>query len=642
MKFKNSFNLLLLIMAGGMTVIQSFAEVKGGISQVDFSNFPEFSAYVVVEDDQGNFVQGIMPTDVSVVEDGVLVTVSGVETVASVGDKTAPAMSIVLGIDNSASMLGREEELERATSAFLDNLNPHDRIAVVQFSRGRNAELWEMRFTEDKKRAKARTRLGALSAKTYLYDMIWRSADLLEEESLLGRRTIVIFSDGEDRGSQRSLAQAIQRVKEVEAPVFPIELTPKSRSRNQELISLAEQTGGRYFHSPNPEELVGLYEEIARQLVKQYRVTYVSDNASLKNPERKIQVTVRVGSDAFTTQKTILLDPDKVKVAMAVYDGSKEDLLGLLDQFPNSQWTDDITYKLGQVYEEEGDLDGALQYYETLISSFPESQWSDDAHFRLASAYLKGGNDAQALSAFQQLADKFPNSEWADDVLFQSGQIYAQRGDVTQAQKFLDDLVDKYPDSEWIDDAQFGFGEAYVQAGDYDRAVVAYQRVIETSPDSELADDALFEIGSIYAQQREWEKAEGHLAPFQNEHLASEQAPEALLALGEVYAEQGMPARAETVYELLRANFPGHEATARIPERPLVLRSVNLMVSKKEYSMNKGVDYVVQRGDSFSTLAQRFLGDANQWSRLYELNKDTIKNPDLIFAGLKIRIVYGE
>jgi len=626
---------MLLVMAGAMTVVQSFAEMEGEISQVDFSNFPEFSAYVVVEDDQGGFVQGIAPSDVSVVEDGVPVTVSRVEAVGAMGDMAAPAMSIVLGIDNSASMLGKEEELESAARAFLDNLNPHDRIAVVQFSRSRKAGLRVMPFTEDKAAARTRTRLGTLSAKTYLHDMIWRSADLLDGESLLSRRAIVIFSDGEDRGSQRSLAEALQRTKEVESPVFPIELTSDGQEPNRELVDLAEQTGGRYFNSPDQEQLIRLYEDIARRLVQQYRITYESGNASLENRERHIQVTVRAGRDAFSARKTILLDPDKVMVATAVYDGTKEDLLGLLDQFPEGQWTDDITYRLGEVYEDEGDLDGALQYYETLIDNFPESQWSDDAHFRLASAYLKAGEEAQALGAFQQLADEFPNSEWADDVLFQAGHILAQRGDVAQAQQFLDDLVTRFPDSEWIDDAQFGFGEAYVQAGDLERAVVAFERVIESSPGSGLADDAQFEIGNIYVQQKEWDKAEEHLAVFQDELLASEQAPEALLALGEIHAEQGMPDRADAVYELLRASFPDHQATARIPGRSMELRSADLMMAEAEY-------YVVQRGECFWSLAQRFLGDGNRWPRLYEINRDTIWDPDLIFAGLKIRIIRGE
>jgi nucleoid-associated protein YgaU len=41
----------------------------------------------------------------------------------------------------------------------------------------------------------------------------------------------------------------------------------------------------------------------------------------------------------------------------------------------------------------------------------------------------------------------------------------------------------------------------------------------------------------------------------------------------------------------------------------------------------------VQAGDSLSKIAKRELGDANKWHAIYEANRDTIKNPDLIHPG---------
>jgi nucleoid-associated protein YgaU len=43
--------------------------------------------------------------------------------------------------------------------------------------------------------------------------------------------------------------------------------------------------------------------------------------------------------------------------------------------------------------------------------------------------------------------------------------------------------------------------------------------------------------------------------------------------------------------------------------------------------------YTVVAGDSLSKIAKRTYGDANRWRGIYELNKDIIKNPDLIFPG---------
>lgn len=43
--------------------------------------------------------------------------------------------------------------------------------------------------------------------------------------------------------------------------------------------------------------------------------------------------------------------------------------------------------------------------------------------------------------------------------------------------------------------------------------------------------------------------------------------------------------------------------------------------------------YTVQSGDSLSTIAQREYGDASQWRRIYEANRSTISNPNLIQPG---------
>ena len=48
--------------------------------------------------------------------------------------------------------------------------------------------------------------------------------------------------------------------------------------------------------------------------------------------------------------------------------------------------------------------------------------------------------------------------------------------------------------------------------------------------------------------------------------------------------------------------------------------------------------YTVVAGDTLSKIAKREYGDASNWHRIYEANKDTIKNPDLIYPGQTFKI----
>lgn len=48
--------------------------------------------------------------------------------------------------------------------------------------------------------------------------------------------------------------------------------------------------------------------------------------------------------------------------------------------------------------------------------------------------------------------------------------------------------------------------------------------------------------------------------------------------------------------------------------------------------------YTVKSGDTLWAISERFYGDGNQWNRIYEANRETIKDPDLIQPGWELNI----
>jgi nucleoid-associated protein YgaU len=48
--------------------------------------------------------------------------------------------------------------------------------------------------------------------------------------------------------------------------------------------------------------------------------------------------------------------------------------------------------------------------------------------------------------------------------------------------------------------------------------------------------------------------------------------------------------------------------------------------------------YTIERGDTLSKIAQRYYGDAGQWRRIWDANRDQIDNPDVIQVGQMIQI----
>ena len=48
--------------------------------------------------------------------------------------------------------------------------------------------------------------------------------------------------------------------------------------------------------------------------------------------------------------------------------------------------------------------------------------------------------------------------------------------------------------------------------------------------------------------------------------------------------------------------------------------------------------YEVKSGDNLSKIAKAEYGNANEWNRIFEANKDILKDPNKIYPGQKLRI----
>ena len=69
---------------------------------------------------------------------------------------------------------------------------------------------------------------------------------------------------------------------------------------------------------------------------------------------------------------------------------------------------------------------------------------------------------------------------------------------------------------------------------------------------------------------------------------------------------------------------------------------VNIQVNEGFADMGGGAaggrTYTVKAGDTLSKIAKETLGDASQWKKIDEANRDAIPNPDLIRPGQELTI----
>jgi len=89
----------------------------------------------------------------------------------------------------------------------------------------------------------------------------------------------------------------------------------------------------------------------------------------------------------------------------------------------------------------------------------------------------------------------------------------------------------------------------------------------------------------------------------------------------------------------------GNAASAEALQKAILIAGNTMGVSNVSVSaMNISAEddktqyYIIKSGDTLSAIAQHFYKDANKYPKIFEANREVIKDANLIFPGQKIRI----
>jgi len=131
---------------------------------------------------------------------------------------------------------------------------------------------------------------------TLLYDAIYLGADeKLKNE--VGRKAMIIFTDGEDQGSRLRIQDAIEAAQKADAICYVILIADRGfygafgYSGDNEMQKLAQATGGRVIEVGNKQEkLRQAFDQIQNELRSQYNIGYTPTNSKLDGSYRKIQI----------------------------------------------------------------------------------------------------------------------------------------------------------------------------------------------------------------------------------------------------------------------------------------------------------------------------------------------------------------
>ncbi len=269
---------LAIILLAGYSMVS--AQFSSGVNVVE--------VYAAVTDQAGNPISGLVRGDFTVLEDG------EPQAVTAFGEGDFP-LSVALGVDHSFSM--GAAQLPTALSAartFLGELQPGDQSMIVGI--GSEIEVLAPLSTDRPAQMRALSALKPWGT-TGLHDAIIQSISAIQGAK--GRRALVLLSDGTDRYSKATAAEALESARRSDVMIYAVAL---GRTRAPLFAELASLTGGRSFRPRSPGELNGMMRTIASELRHQYLLGYTPSRPIVRGDEQWRTITVRVNRQAVTVR----------------------------------------------------------------------------------------------------------------------------------------------------------------------------------------------------------------------------------------------------------------------------------------------------------------------------------------------------
>ncbi len=266
--------------------------------------------YFSVRQNHGGYVSNLTKDDFEVYEDGKL------QTVKAFSRETDQPLTLGLLVDVSGSQARLIEDERAASSRFFEQvLRPKDMAFLLSF--GIESELLQDLTNShsllDKALRDMHMNAGAPSFTpttvprgprgTVLYEAVWLAARE-KMRSEVGRKALVLITDGDDQGSRTKPSEAIEAAQKADSIIYVILYEDPHFAQGMfggagegEMRKLTDETGGRVFRVDRRNRLSDIYDQLQEELRSQYVIAYSPTNAERDGQFRKIEIRVKDRKD---------------------------------------------------------------------------------------------------------------------------------------------------------------------------------------------------------------------------------------------------------------------------------------------------------------------------------------------------------
>jgi VWFA-related protein len=292
-----------LLSVGAVLLAQDLPSIRVDVDVV--------SVLASVRDKRGGLVSNLEKNDFTILEDG------KPQEIKYFSRETDLPLTIGLLVDVSASQRNLIEIERSAATQFLTQvLRKKDEAFLISF--GEEAELLQDYTNSPRLLESGLGRLRVSSGVsgiqpgpvptagqprgTVLYDAIYLAAsEKLRTE--VGRKVIVVITDGVDQGSRMTLNQAVESAQKADAVVYSINYYDPSAYGGYGIVfgggggegalrRMSDETGGHVYKVDRKHSLDQVFKELQDEMRSQYAIGYTPQNDTKDGSYRKLDIKV--------------------------------------------------------------------------------------------------------------------------------------------------------------------------------------------------------------------------------------------------------------------------------------------------------------------------------------------------------------
>lgn len=265
------------------------------------------NVYCNVKDKHGALIPGLKKEDFQLSEDGVK------QNIKYFSAEVDQPLTLGILMDTSGSMMQVIPAEKEVGGSFLNQvLTPKDMAFFMTFDVDVQLEQDFTSSTRLLRRAMESAKVnvpasGPTIARgpfpgssnprgTALYDAIYLAANE-KFSSEVGRKAMIIMTDGMDEGSKVRLNEAVENAQKSDTICYVLLFTRGIYGAEGEgyMKKLTEETGGRVFEIDRIDRLKTAFDQIVAELRTQYGIGYTPTNSKKDGTFRKIEIRTKSG-----------------------------------------------------------------------------------------------------------------------------------------------------------------------------------------------------------------------------------------------------------------------------------------------------------------------------------------------------------